>query len=122
VIGCGPVGIAVIAGLSIKNVHPIIAADFSPARRALALRMGADIVVDPAEFSPYQSWHDAATPEGYDGSRYAQLVGRGPKQRPAVIFAADAQQSDRMRRIGEQIKFDPFVKADRPPEFLNVGA
>jgi threonine dehydrogenase-like Zn-dependent dehydrogenase len=86
VIGCGPVGIAVIAGLSIKNVHPIIAADFSPARRALALRMGADIVVDPAEFSPYQSWHDAATPEGYDGSRYAQLVGRGPKQRPAVIF------------------------------------
>ena len=37
----------------LENVHPIIAADFSPARRALALRMGADIVVDPAETSPY---------------------------------------------------------------------
>jgi hypothetical protein len=24
--------------------------------------MGADIVVDPAEVSPYQSWYDAATP------------------------------------------------------------
>ena len=48
VIGCGPVGLAVIAGLKVKGLHPIIAADFSPARRALALRMGADIVVDPA--------------------------------------------------------------------------
>jgi threonine dehydrogenase-like Zn-dependent dehydrogenase len=86
VIGCGPVGLAVIAGLTTSNVHPIIAADFSPARRALALRMGADIVVDPAETSPYASWHDAATPAGHDGSRYAQMFGLGPKQRPGVIF------------------------------------
>ena len=49
VIGCGPVGLSVIAGLTIRNVHPIIAADFSPARRALALRMGADVVIDPAD-------------------------------------------------------------------------
>jgi threonine dehydrogenase-like Zn-dependent dehydrogenase len=86
VIGCGPVGLAVIAGLAIKNAHPIIAADFSPARRALALRMGADLVIDPAENSPYESWRQAATPAGYDGSRYAQLFGIGPKLRPAVIF------------------------------------
>ena len=86
VIGCGPVGLAVIAGLKIKGAHPIIAADFSPARRALALRMGADIVIDPAADSPYTSWREAATPEGYDGSRYAQLFGGGPKMRSAVIF------------------------------------
>ena len=86
VIGCGPVGLSVIASLKLENVHPIIAADFSPARRALALRVGADIVVDPAETSPFQSWTDAATPPGYDASRYAQLFGTGPKQRPAVIF------------------------------------
>jgi threonine dehydrogenase-like Zn-dependent dehydrogenase len=86
VIGCGPVGLSVIAGLVIRDVHPIIAADFSPARRALALRMGADVVIDPAANSPYQGWHDAATPAGYDGSRYAQLFGSGPKQRAAVIF------------------------------------
>ena len=79
-------GLSVIAGLTIRNVHPIIAADFSPARRALALRMGADVVIDPAATSPYQSWHDVATPAGYDGSRYAQLFGSGPKLRPAVIF------------------------------------
>jgi threonine dehydrogenase-like Zn-dependent dehydrogenase len=86
VVGCGPVGLAVIAGLAIKNVHPIIAADFSPARRALALKMGADIVIDPAVASPYETWLRTATPEGYDGSRYAQLFGIGPKLRPAVIF------------------------------------
>jgi threonine dehydrogenase-like Zn-dependent dehydrogenase len=86
VVGCGPVGLAVIAGLVIKNVHPIIAADYSPARRALALKMGADIVIDPKEVSPYETWRQTATPPGYDGSRYAQLFGLGPKLRPAVIF------------------------------------
>jgi threonine dehydrogenase-like Zn-dependent dehydrogenase len=86
VVGCGPVGLAVIAGLTIKGLHPIIAADFSPARRALALKMGADIVIDPAEVSPYETWKQAATPEGYGGSRYAQFFGIGPKMRPAVIF------------------------------------
>jgi len=86
VVGCGPVGLAVIAGLAIKDVHPIIAADFSPARRALALKMGADIVIDPAETSPYDTWRQTATPPGYDGGRYAQLFGLGPRLRPAVIF------------------------------------
>jgi hypothetical protein len=75
VIGCGPVGLSGIAGLMIRNVHPIIAADFSPGRCALALRMVAGMVIDPAATSPYQSWHDAAAPAGYDGSRYAQLFG-----------------------------------------------
>lgn len=60
VIGCGPVGLAVIAALKLKGAGPIIAADFSPARRSLAATMGADIVVDPGERSPYDSWRDAA--------------------------------------------------------------
>src|ERR1700749_4297428 len=47
VIGCGPVGLAVIAALKIKGLHPIIAADYSPTRRKLAERMGADVVIDP---------------------------------------------------------------------------
>ena len=52
VIGCGPVGLAVIAALKIKGLHPIVAADYSPARRALAAKLGADIVVDPRCRSP----------------------------------------------------------------------
>ena len=86
VIGCGPVGLAVIASLKIEGAHPIIAADYSPARRSLALRMGADIAIDPAVDSPYARWRTEATPEGYDPSRFARLFDIGPKQRPAVMF------------------------------------
>jgi threonine dehydrogenase-like Zn-dependent dehydrogenase len=60
VIGCGPVGLAVIAALKLKGAGPIVAADFSPARRDLAVIQGADLVIDPAGNSPYESWRDAA--------------------------------------------------------------
>ncbi len=53
VIGCGPVGLAVIAALRLKGVRPIVAADFSPKRRELAVKMGADVAVDPATEQPY---------------------------------------------------------------------
>ena len=53
VVGCGPVGLAAIVGLRLKGVRPIIAADFSPKRRELAAKMGADIVIDPAQETPY---------------------------------------------------------------------
>jgi threonine dehydrogenase-like Zn-dependent dehydrogenase len=53
VIGCGPIGLAVICSLKARGVKTIVAADFSPARRALATACGAGIVVDPARDSPY---------------------------------------------------------------------
>jgi threonine dehydrogenase-like Zn-dependent dehydrogenase len=43
-------------------------------------------VIDPATVSPYETWRQTTTPEGYDGSRYAQIFDLGPKLRPAVIF------------------------------------
>jgi threonine dehydrogenase-like Zn-dependent dehydrogenase len=86
VIGCGPVGLAVIAALKLKGVHPIVAADFSPRRRALAQQMGADVVVDPKEKSPYQSWRELAAYK--DPAEAPQLPPwmPGPALRPAVIF------------------------------------
>lgn len=42
------------------GVGPIVAVDFSAERRATAQAMGADVVVDPAEASPYQAWRDVA--------------------------------------------------------------
>ena len=53
VVGCGPVGLAVIAALRLKGIRPIVAADFSAKRRDLAVKMGADIVIDPAVEDPY---------------------------------------------------------------------
>ncbi|MGA5466892.1 zinc-binding dehydrogenase [Mycobacterium sp. NPDC050041] len=55
VLGCGPVGLAVICHLKARGVHTIVASDFSPGRRALATRCGADVVVDPAVDSPYSA-------------------------------------------------------------------
>jgi threonine dehydrogenase-like Zn-dependent dehydrogenase len=54
VIGCGPIGLAVICMLKAHGVRHVIASDFSPGRRELARRCGADLVVDPAADSPYQ--------------------------------------------------------------------
>jgi threonine dehydrogenase-like Zn-dependent dehydrogenase len=70
VIGCGPVGLAVIAALKLKGANPIVAADFSPRRRELAGQMGADAVVDPKATPPFERWK--------------QLTGSA--MRPAVIF------------------------------------
>lgn len=53
VVGCGAIGLGVIAGLKLMGIAPIVAADFHESRRAMALRMGADIAVDPREISPY---------------------------------------------------------------------
>src|SRR5262247_4175141 len=60
VIGCGPVGLAVIAALRLHGARPIVAADFSSRRRELAVALGADVVVNPAETTPWQSWREAA--------------------------------------------------------------
>lgn len=53
VVGCGPVGLAVICQLKAMGLEKIVASDLSPARRALALRCGASVVVDPKVESPY---------------------------------------------------------------------
>ena len=58
VIGCGPVGLAVIAMLKARGVRDIVAADFSVGRRELARACGASAVVDPAANSPYEEIAD----------------------------------------------------------------
>ena len=86
VIGCGPVGLAVIAALKIRGLHPIVAADYSPARRALAEKLGADIVVDPARSQPYATWaeHAAMSPE--EKAARPPLRALLPALKPALIF------------------------------------
>jgi len=83
VLGCGPVGLAVIAALKLKGISPIFAADFSAARRRLAEAMGADVVADPAASSPYEKWSDAAS-FGPDAPPMPFML--GPALRPGVFF------------------------------------
>jgi len=56
VIGCGPVGIAVIAALRLRGIEPIVAADLSPMRRSLATTMGAHQVIDAAHDDVFDAW------------------------------------------------------------------
>jgi len=56
VLGCGPVGLAVIAALALRGIEPIVAADLSPARRVLATAMGAHEVVDPVVEPAFDAW------------------------------------------------------------------
>ena len=94
VIGCGPVGLAVIAALKLKRtampgLGSIIAADYSPKRRELAVKMGADIVVDPAKTSPYTTWgQHAALPAVKDAGKglAAGLIDVKPAFKQALIF------------------------------------
>jgi threonine dehydrogenase-like Zn-dependent dehydrogenase len=85
VVGCGPIGLAVVAALRLKNIGPIVAADFSSRRRQLALTLGAGVVVDPAVDSPYEKWKDVAVWRGPDAPALPPWVS-GPPLRPSIIF------------------------------------
>jgi threonine dehydrogenase-like Zn-dependent dehydrogenase len=56
VLGCGPVGLAIIAALKVKGIDTIVAADFSPKRREMAMRMGAHEAVDPRIEPSFEAW------------------------------------------------------------------
>jgi threonine dehydrogenase-like Zn-dependent dehydrogenase len=86
VIGCGPIGLAVVAALKARGHGPVIAADFSAPRRRLAELLGADEVVDPATASPYGRWEELGVPTRQADRAALEMLG-GPV-RDAVIFEA----------------------------------
>ena len=84
VIGCGPVGLAVISALKARGAGPVIASDYSASRRAVAEAMGADIVVDPAVSSPHAHWEAFDVPATLGALRIAGMAGR--HVRDAILF------------------------------------
>ncbi len=84
VVGCGPVGLAVIAALKARGFGPVIAADFAPGRRRTAEQLGADVVIDPAADSPHRAWAQYGIPRTR-GERYKALAEGTLRGRP-VIF------------------------------------
>lgn len=87
VLGCGPVGLAVIAALRARESGPIVASDFSPARRALAERLGADEVVDPRVDDPYDAWERVGGARGlvtFDAVGVPGILGQAMRDAPAL--------------------------------------
>lgn len=144
VVGCGPIGLAVITALKRRGIGPVIAADFSPARRARAERLGADIVVDPAASSPHAAWSSFDVPATLAELGLAQMSGR--TLRDAVVFecvgvpgmlqslidhapptahvvvVGACQEEDRIQpviAINKQLRFS-FVFAYSPDEFART--
>ncbi len=76
VLGCGPVGLAVIAALKLKGHGPVIAADFSPRRRKMAEVLGADLVVNPSDASPHTRWADFGVPATLMEHSIARMTGQ----------------------------------------------
>lgn len=98
VVGCGPIGLAVIAMLKAADVRTVVASDPSDGRRALARRVGADTVVDPAVDSP---WDKAAEQGGYIttagdllGAAFAGM--RTLRRIPVVPWASMFRMADRL--------------------------
>ena len=86
VIGCGPVGLAVIAALRIRGLHPIVAADYSPSRRALAQSFGADVVIDPARTQSFTAWSQNAAMTAEEIAARSPFESFLPALKPALIF------------------------------------
>jgi len=89
VVGCGPVGLAVIAALKAQGHGPVIAADFSPRRRAAAEKLGADVVIDPAQESPHDRWESLGVPKARAAQQMIRMMGGG-FGRPVVFECVGA--------------------------------
>ncbi|NLY26509.1 MAG: alcohol dehydrogenase catalytic domain-containing protein [Alcaligenaceae bacterium] len=64
--GCGPIGLMNVAVARHFGAHKIIAFDPNPGRRAIAERMGADIVADPSSVSPPHLVNESTRGDGAD--------------------------------------------------------
>ena len=128
VVGCGPVGLAVIAGLKLAGAEAIVAADYSPMRRRLAAHLGASVVVDPAERPAIDAWREAA------GGRSAvifECVGvpglidsimRDAPPQARIVVAGVCMEDDRIRPmlgINKELSVQ-FVLGYTPDEFART--
>lgn len=119
VLGCGPIGIAIIAALQAKGVEPVVAADFSPKRRELAAAMGAHQTLDPAQGSPFDAIKPAVVFEavGVPGIIDDVLLRARPGTR--LVVAGVCMQPDTVHpffAIAKEINVQ-FVLAYTPEEF-----
>lgn len=119
VLGCGPIGIAIIAALATRGVESIVASDFSPKRRQLATAMGAHRTLDPAQGSPFDSVKPAVVFEavGVPGIIDDVLLRARPGTR--LVVAGVCMQPDTVHpffAIAKEINVQ-FVLAYTPEEF-----
>lgn len=128
VVGCGPIGLATIAGLRLIGVETIVAADFSPARRKLATHMGATLVVDPRETPAIDAWIGVSgtrTPVIFEAvgvkGMLDQIMVWAPRN-ARIIVAGVCMEADPIRpmiAVSKELSLH-FVLGYDPMEFRNT--
>jgi threonine dehydrogenase-like Zn-dependent dehydrogenase len=121
VLGCGPIGVAIIASLRMRGVENIVAADFSPARRELATAMGAHQVLDPAQGSPFDSVKAAVVFEAVGVPGIIDDVLLRARAGTRLVVAGVCMQADTVHpffAIAKEINVQ-FVLAYSPEEFAD---
>ncbi len=119
VLGCGPIGIAIIASLRARGVEIVVAADFSPKRRELATAMGAHRTVDAAQGSPFDAVKPAVVFEAVGVPGIIDEVLRRARPGTRLVVAGVCMQPDTVHpffAIAKEINVQ-FVLAYTPDEF-----
>jgi threonine dehydrogenase-like Zn-dependent dehydrogenase len=119
VLGCGPIGIAVVAALRTRGVDAIAAADFSPKRRELAATMGADQTIDPAQGSPFDTAKPAVVFDAVGVPGIIDDVMRRARHGTRLVVVGVCMQADTVHpffAIAKEISVQ-FVLAYEPQEF-----
>jgi threonine dehydrogenase-like Zn-dependent dehydrogenase len=94
VIGCGPIGLSIIAALRRRGIEHVVGSDFSSKRRELATTMGAHHVVDPSQGSPFDDVKPAVVFEAVGVPGIVNDVMRRAPMGTRLVVAGVCMQSD----------------------------
>ena len=87
VVGLGLLGLFSVQYAHLAGAVPVIAVDMNPERRALALKLGADIALDPTE-EGYVEHVKSLTNGGKGVNAIVEVTGRGDALNTALLCAA----------------------------------
>ena len=108
-----------------RGIGPIVAADFSSKRRALAEQLGADVVVDPRITPAIEAWRQAdgvRTPVIFEAVGVPGMIDQAMRMAPKdarILIVGACMQEDRfhpMLGIGRELSLQ-FALGYEPGEF-----
>jgi threonine dehydrogenase-like Zn-dependent dehydrogenase len=95
--GCGALGLGMVAAARMKNPARLIALDLNRHRLDLAMRCGADMVMNPAEMDVVQAIRDLT--DGYGCDVYIEATGAGKSVEQGLLA---------IRKLGTFVEFSVF--------------